>query len=524
MPLGDSGADLNYVPTEADVTKAKRQILVTARPMREITADSVLALQDANAEETRFFLLGDALVSVRRGEIAGVSGVWGVHSEPLGPTHLKGALDRIADFVRLDEKGRSSPARPPNDVVSDILAFFDLPLPRLRGIIRAPAMSKDARLIWRPGFDTASGLYLDWEHRLHPRMSLDKALVFIEFELFGDFPFVDAASRAHALALYLAPFARELIDGLLPMWLIEAPDAGHGKGLLADIISIVAFGSSAPVMAQPGQEDETRKRITALLMEAHPLLLLDNVSRLDSEALAAALTSRIWRDRALGYNRIVAVPNNAIWLATGNNVECSREIRRRLLPIRLDAGMENPQFRTGFRHPELRKWAKANRALLITAALSIIASWVDAGMPLAKKTLGSFEEAASVLGGILEFAGVEGFLQQATQLAGDREWNELVAVWWACFQSEPVTAGQLLPLLKERSLLPHLWSGREYLASTQRLGSAVAEHQGRAFSSLRLASSGRDARTKSLQYRLEPIREDSETPETTATPFEARVP
>ena len=43
-------------------------------------------------------------------------------------------------------------------------------------------------------------------------------------------------------------------------------------------------------------------------------------------------------------------------------------------------------------------------------------AWLAAGRPPGKRILGSFESWAAVVGGILEHAGVPGFLQDTEQL------------------------------------------------------------------------------------------------------------
>jgi hypothetical protein len=82
-------------------------------------------------------------------------------------------------------------------------------------------------------------------------------------------------------------------------------------------------------MAQPGEDDEARKRITAALISGRPMLLLDNVRSLRSQSLEAVLTTTVWEDRLLGQTKMLRVRNTALWLATGNNVEVSDEMARR---------------------------------------------------------------------------------------------------------------------------------------------------------------------------------------------------
>ncbi len=198
-----------------------------------------------------------------------------------------------------------------------------------------------------------SGVYLD-PFRLvggAEQMPAKKALTWLRDEL-GDFPFADeGAGLAHTLCLLLQPFVRPLIHGPTPLYLIDAPARGTGKGLLADVAGLVALGEPAAVMSLTNDADELEKRITSLLLTAAPMVLLDNVSRLHAAPLAAVLTATTWRGRVLGELRMVAVPNRATWVATGNNVTLSDELVRRVIPIRLDAGVERPEERKGFRKP-----------------------------------------------------------------------------------------------------------------------------------------------------------------------------
>jgi putative DNA primase/helicase len=59
-----------------------------------------------------------------------------------------------------------------------------------------------------------------------------------------------------------------------------------------------------PAMAEGRDDDEWRKRISAKLFAAAPVVFLDNLTRrLDSSAVATAITSPRWEDRILGRSR-----------------------------------------------------------------------------------------------------------------------------------------------------------------------------------------------------------------------------
>ncbi len=173
------------------------------------------------------------------------------------------------------------------------------------------------------------------------------------------------SSQAYAFSALLLPFVRQMIDGPTPLHVIDARSGpGSGKGLMADAIAKIFTGKTAKVMAAGRDDDEWRKRITAQLLEGSPLINIDNISKtLDSAALSAVLTAEIWEDRLLGRSEIVRTPVECVWTATGNNVETSREMARRMVKIIIDAKVERPYLRKpeNFKHPDLLGWIEENR-------------------------------------------------------------------------------------------------------------------------------------------------------------------
>lgn len=488
------------------------RIRVSARPRRDITDDALAALAATN-DPPRYYCLGSEVVRLREGR-----------AEPLSPAALSGVLDRVANFVA--EKGdREYPARPPQDVVSDILSLPRLPLPSLRGIYRHPLLTASG-LLAREGYDSRTGLYLhlDGLEGVRTDLPIEEARRLLLEEVLGDFPFEGEADRAHAVAAILQRYVREIIGGPTPLYLVEAPAPGTGKGLLVEVISIITAGESAPVMALAPEEAEVEKRITAALLESPGLLLLDNARAIKSSALSAALTAEEWRGRRLGQSEIVRCPNRATWIATGNNVELSREVARRVAPIRLDAIMEHPEERTGFRHPDLPGWVREHRADLVSACLSLIEAWRRAGSPRSSVTLGRYEAWAATMGGILGVAGIPGLLgNRETIHLSDREtgeWSAFLEVWEATHKSEAITAGQLLDVARAENLLPEMWAGKSALAGTQRLGHALMARRGRVFGGRVIVLAGRGHPTRNLTWRVAPARpkgDGTKHPETPPT-------
>jgi hypothetical protein len=352
------------------------------------------------------------------------------------------------------------PALPPPRVIRGALATPRPPLPELVRIVEAPNFSEDGRLQTEPGYGpSARALYVPApgfalpELPEHPSVGdIARARGLILDELLGDFPFVSPSERAHAVALLLLPFVRDLIGGPTPLHLIEKPSPGTGATLLVDVLLFPVLGRAVAGMAEAPDTGEWRKRLTAKLTDGGPVLLVDNLRpRVDSGALAAAITMTVWEDRVLGVSRIIRLPARCAWVATGNNPTLSNEVARRTVPIRLDAQHDQPWLRDDFRHPNLRGWAEEHRAELVWAALTLGRAWIDAGRPTGQQRLGMFEAWAAVMGGMLDVAGIPGFLGNLRQFyaASDFErsaWQAFLGRWWARFGSDSVGVADLFEI------------------------------------------------------------------------------
>jgi len=135
---------------------------------------------------------------------------------------------------------------------------------------------------------------------------------------------------------------------------------------------------------------------------------------LNSASLALAVTASTWTDRILGESRTVTLPVRCTWIATGNNLklQLGGDLPRRCYGISLDAGSSQPWQRTSFRHPKLKQWVRESRGELLGALMTTARAWFVAGRPSspAVPSLGSFESWAAIAGGVLDPAGISGFL------------------------------------------------------------------------------------------------------------------
>jgi len=386
----------------------------------------------------------------------------------LTENRLRYELARIIYWYKTSEGGKK-PAKPPPDVIRNVLATPNPSLPVITRITQVPVFAPDGSLHTEPGYDEAGRVYYSPAAGLEippipskpTRKNIKRALSLIFDDLLVDFPFVSPADRAHALALFLLPYARDLIFGPTPNHLVESPTPGSGKDLLVEVCLRPALGPDAlGILGQAKDEEEWRRRITSCLKGAAPAILLGNVTEpLNSGVLAAALTARRWADRLLGKNEILTLPVRVIWTTTANNPIVSSEIARRSIRIRIDPKCDRPWERTDFKHTDLRRWVDEHRGELVWAGLVIVKAWVAAGKPLWRvKTLGSFEHWTAVMGGILDIAGVKGFLEnlrdfyESTSTTEGIAWSAFVDRWWELYGSQEVLVADLIPLALDSAM------------------------------------------------------------------------
>lgn len=492
-------------PSTTPAPPRKPRINVYGRQLCDVVDDAWRAFHAANVGP-RFFLRSGRLVHITRNET-------GAHIENLTEPEMYGHASLVAAWVRVTEHGELD-VLPMKEAIRDVFTRPDPTLPVLESVVSTPFFDANGTLVSTPGYHRAAcAWYLDDGLRVPPvppsptPEDVAAARTLLMDEMLVDFPFTAVSDRTHAMAALLLPFARRLIPDCTPFHLLEAPSPGSGKGLLADIFSTLILGTSATPTTMTPDEEETRKKITSILLRAQPIILLDNIKDvLDSAQLAAALTSQVWSDRILGETRLIDLPNRATWLGTGNNLQLSMEIARRCVRVRIDAKVDRPWQRTGFRHDPLKRWVREHRGELVHALLVLIQAWIAAGRPRGTRTLGSFDEWARTIGGILEHAQIPGFLADTEELyeAADtesQEWRELTAAWWARYGSLWVTAAELTTLALDAELLPSLLGGRDVHNQKLRVAKALSRSRDRHFGNLRIVA-GRDNHIKIARYRL----------------------
>ncbi len=370
---------------------------------------------------------------------------------------------------------------------STILGRKTWPLPTLRGVVTSPVIRPDGSLLDSLGYDRATGLYLEPRvplRRLAPQVtrdSLDRAKAIVLDQVLKDFPWVAASDRAHYLGALLTPILRPYFHGATPMFVLTATAAGSGKSLLKDIFRH-CYGIADT--AWPENDTELRKSITTQLYgTGQPVVVLDNLPNgyvIKSPVLSALLTSEVWGDRVLGATSKVTMPNDRLWIVTGNALRTGGDNGRRVLWVRLDPDCPDPDQRDNFTVGDLRPWLRQHASTLVAALVTLVRAWVAAGAPQVRVRKGDYSGWASLIAGLLDFLGVEGWLADRHEARDQddelQEWALFLEMWHQTYKSEPLATGALI-----KGLPLHVPRKGDEPPSANQLGIWLKARQGRYF-------------------------------------------
>jgi hypothetical protein len=468
-------------------------IVVTNRFLREKTADTIAAVEQANMPP-QIFERSSNVVRISRDEFGSP------YIETLTESACRGFIERAASYVRVNDKGEMAPLpAPPLDIVRDFMSLPHRNLPALLAVTEVPVLRSDGSIVIQPGYDEATRLYYQPEVGLNmpavpdtPSKKQREAAAALIQEPVIDFPFDSEASRANALAVMVTPIYRPMIAGPVPLCLIDKPQPGTGAGLLADVIAIIATGRPAAMMAPPKNDEECEKRLTSILRHGRAVITIDNLDGyLYFASLAMILTATTVQTRILGQSEELLLPNRATYIVTGNNVRLAGDLPRRCYLSRMDAREARPWMRDpkSFKYQHLIQWVKENRGELLTAILTMARAWIAAGKPIPDGLpfLGGFEDWTNIVGGVLAYAGIRGLLGNLDFMysqsdAETTQWEAFLATWFDIIGEKPVTVVDLISHINEnpdfRATLPDVIGNPEVKNYSVKLGQNLGKRNG----------------------------------------------
>lgn len=436
----ETGSDIAAKTKAAEIGN---RMLPAATGADKMVERTVKALRGMNREDPSLFHYVDGLAVIRP-DPSGISTIK-ILSREAELANIIHDLGLFAKKVGSGEKEKIESDFPPWQVVQHVWTSppegFALPL---AGVKTSPYFDEAGELVTENGYHPPSRMYLkmpdgaalDLDPEWTPTAEEVAAARDMLVDVVADFPLGgmtreetkgavaddgDVPALCGLFAYMLLPFCREMIAGPTPGHFFAKPKPGTGASLLCDVVSIIATGRKAPAMGLPESREETEKTITSILAKGSEIALFDNIAHnVDSSALASAMTAGRYSARILGKTQTVDVPVRTIWGFTGNNITMSGELLRRCIPIRLDAKVAHPEERTGFKHENVKAYAEEHRWQLVSACLTLIQNWIAKGRQAGTApVLASYEEWSRVMSGILDAAGLKGFMADVAEWKDD---------------------------------------------------------------------------------------------------------
>ncbi|HOU89570.1 MAG TPA: hypothetical protein PLU22_00930 [Polyangiaceae bacterium] len=503
------GAD-NVTPIGA-AKKKTRKATRPAFPLETDTGRAVVMLDDQE-DAAVSTVLGDlsllplfqrahSLVSIVRDAGTGAPSV-----RALDRATLRTWLTRICEFQTIKKTPKGDPyvatIHPPDWLTNALAARGEWAgVPALAGIIEAPTVRPDGSVLQAEGYDPATRLALLPGEEFPPvpehptRDDAVAALAELQ-EVWCDFPFASEADAIAPVALVLTLVGRGAITGAVPMIGIDANVRGSGKSLVANAASCVAYGRAAEMTTFRADPEEQEKTLASYGLAGTPFILFDNLGGpVGGAALDKCLTAPdTVAFRNLGKLEKLTIPWRSVLGITGNNLVYRGDTARRVYRCRIESDRENPEDRDDFRHHPLLPWVVANRARLVTAALTVLRAHALAGRPRGGvPAWGSYEVWSEVVAAAIVWAG--GADPQATRRELEHQSDEGKAAlsqllgWWPA--DREFSTAQLVEIAGSdselRAILDSIAPGKGPLTAA-RVGYGFRNARGRIIRRKRLAA------------------------------------
>jgi hypothetical protein len=530
-----------FEPTEAKSSKQKKSPPALRVADREGRPDVILGPNTHVTTREMIAALGaDPELYQRSGALSHV-----IRQEEDEPGYAKGTprirecptswlRDRVSEYARCMtlKKGKDQDSwvhvPPPTDAVIAVKERGSWTgIPQLESVVEAPTMRVDGSILQDPGYDRAARvLYIP--SAAFPRIGdapshSDAVLAYAHLSsLFAKFPYVNESHRSAAVATILTILIRgSLVGSSVPCFVFDAAAPRSGKSLQMDVISIVAAGRMASRMTFPADRGEVNEKelesvLASYAMAGVAIVPFDNFAcAFGGAPLDKVITATNEVDlRVLGKTELRRVPWRSTVLASGNNVEFMGDMLPRVLCIRLESPLENPETRTDVNADDLRAYATARRPELVGGALTLVRAYVSAGSPPQQlPRWGGFDTWVTRVASALVWAGAPDPMGARRGLRADEDPTRgaqrvLVSTWARVCEaagSPSITVSKALSKLypaprgdeppdgfdELREALEHLTAAKPgHAPSSRRLGEAIRKAKAKNVGGLKLVPDG----------------------------------
>ena len=408
----------------------------------------------------------------------------------------------------------------------------------LAGIVRGPFLRADGTVGGTiKGHDEPTGLWVETDGEwpgiiMEPSQAEANAARDTLMDLLREFRFADAdVAKSVWLSAVLTVIGRPAFSGPSPVFCIDAPTPGSGKGLLSRLVALIATGREPAMAGLPTQDAELAKLLTSLHAERAALACFDNVTTpVGGAVMDRQATAWEWADRLLKTNTAAKFPNHLTILVNGNNLVIASDMARRVLHMRLSPEVERPEELT-FERGDLAGYVLENRRRLVAAALTILRRQVIVGDAAPQPApMASFEGWSRLVQRAVIGCGLPDPLASREVIRGKdegtaarREFVEALAAWSPRFENSARWLWERLHKKdgngefvdtddaseRLRTAMEELvgLAGSHRKSEAQSLSKAFTSMDGRLFGSLRLTKGGGRTKTGAC-WRLDRTQPD----------------
>lgn len=371
-----------------------------------------LEIEDGNANEIArqaaavlatlpdIFRTGSGLVQIAFDPVAGMT-----DQRRMDDRDMQLHAPAVIRFIRFDKRMKAMVGA---NLSADHAALIrracllpDSPVRVLEGITYAPTMTTEGRVVQEAGYDAPTRLYYEPRTMFQPvpeQPTPDQVQQALQVLLrpFRSYIFASDTDRAILVAALLTACVRKALP-TAPAFAVSAVMAGSGKTKLASCLAIMTCGTLRSTDPWPRDQAEIKKTLLARLKTSPPAIVFDNLTTsLDSSNLAAILTGPTYCDRLLGASDAATVSTRSLFVFTGNNLQISGDLNRRVLPIKINAPGIDPHARA-FNHDPVAE-TKETWPNMVWAGLVLLRAYIAAGRPhQLGQPFGSFEAWASMI-------------------------------------------------------------------------------------------------------------------------------
>ncbi|HEX4610066.1 MAG TPA: hypothetical protein VH092_17870, partial [Urbifossiella sp.] len=518
-PDPDAGAGDGTPPGDGNGTGSQTPP-PPGRPLILITSQEYEVIKQVFAA-----LRADERLFVRQGRLVSVEFDPPVNGRATPPriavletAEVRTRITRYARLERMDDKGKSKPANPPDWLAKGVCAStIKGDLRYLAAVSTSPVLRVDGTIHQTPGHDPITGvLYVAAADcgTIPETPTRDDARAAADLLLSGvsQFPWRGRIDQAAWLTMVLSVACRHAVDGPAPLFVGVADHPRAGKTALTKAAGIIGTGRETPFGAYPVRRvgaakketednEEMRKLVTATLAAGHPFYCLDNVPsgmRFGSHVLDSLVTSTVEAGRLTGTGDATARAALTVWSANGNNIVPINDTIHRVIPWRQHVRDPREQKQKGFEGMEVRVWAKQNRATLYAACITLVSAYIRAGRPNQQlPNFAGFEEWSDTIRSAVVWAGLpDPLLTQQDFTATDDDSIEAGHLMDVLFELEPsrgpltcteileilsgdLNASPVAPLKHPAALFAFRSVFPKVVPTSKRFGCVMRSHRGR---------------------------------------------